>query len=978
MTNTPSPSSSSSSSVVPSKRKWTSKTMKTWVATDPSSTEPNVHHGDKRSAARAEKIRKMKEERAAAQRAPPKYRMIHPPPPRPAQTPTTPAFSLNNLIPFDDEYKKEHDEYYATAYSEGGSPPTNDVGKPSLCSSTRTGSQIPYEAADASAETGYAYPTNRIEGHADGASTMNGYSEDVDMQPATTDGRSQAENKGDTGGDMDIDDVEEINTNSLHAPSHTKDSVGTDIGGVTGIHSNDRSDGRALRMRSQPRTTKDATTLTTQTENMQESYPASAPCGEATYADAGVQTTPPPPPPALRDASTTTADVREDSHQSVSRRNASTTTLDFVQDPQANKNAHGSSVMDLMASERQCGVANVCTSTNMERTKDKFNEGWRRFGPQGRDISGYVPRYPHTPTVTWPTQLVTTTPYIPDLRRGKSGRNKLKWDRTYVNNIAKKFKSSRDRPDLCVHAKFTTLDAAFELIDKCNVNGVPLVFDDFPDSARWAFAASKVDEDPFMKPVTWSTNRIRGVVGANLDTPRDFQDAALREAKPMRPYVTATLREFHTWLKMPGKVRCILDLTCGFRQADQVTDKLADNVVESFSSTFGNMYAGHFDIAADVMKTLDWFLLHTAGFLTFGHIDASGMATSAEIRGAGLKEWIVFSATNMPQPKRGDTRQERRRIRSRLIQRIRDLITAASSDDLKPQKKREGDADWDVDGCVIELRPGMKYYQPAGTVHAAYTPVPTAAAGKHFFTYNDLHRMEVSRRVQLSKESVTNHDHNCGVQLMLITMAAALPVRATTGQGDVIRVLLKGPFANHNHSVFFRKPMIALALMLVRPQDYMRKPERLEDDEAAPSPTSQKKRSASVSNKEDGKVKAAEALRAERIAEYNMTQRLRSDKWAEDGTAFDRLAYTVARKILIACKTKYPGDAKAQLPGREYIFEGSRWDDPGPPLDVRELTDDLRTTHVDDVVNDAGGDEDSEGDDSESEVGSESDLTDLE
>ena len=43
--------------------------------------------------------------------------------------------------------------------------------------------------------------------------------------------------------------------------------------------------------------------------------------------------------------------------------------------------------------------------------------------------------------------------------------------------------------------------------------------------------------------------------------------------------------------------------------------------------------------------------------------------------------------------------------------------------------------------------------------------------------------MEVSRRVQRTKKSVTNHDHTCGVQLMLITMAAALPIRATTGQG---------------------------------------------------------------------------------------------------------------------------------------------------------------------------------------------------
>ena len=68
-------------------------------------------------------------------------------------------------------------------------------------------------------------------------------------------------------------------------------------------------------------------------------------------------------------------------------------------------------------------------------------------------------------------------------------------------------------------------------------------------------------------------------------------------------------------------------------------------------------------------------------------------------------------------------------------------------------------------------------------MHAAYTPVPTAAAGKHCFTYDDLHRVEVARRVQMQKKGVTNHNHNCAVQLMLISMAAAIPARAKSGLG---------------------------------------------------------------------------------------------------------------------------------------------------------------------------------------------------
>ncbi|KAL1732594.1 hypothetical protein EV714DRAFT_206336 [Schizophyllum commune] len=564
-------------------------------------------------------------------------------------------------------------------------------------------------------------------------------------------------------------------------------------------------------------------------------------------------------------------------------------------------------------------------SSSHEDDDERFNVGWRRFGPRGRDITGYAPRFPDAPTVRWPTDLVTGAPYLPDERRGKASKNKLEWDFNFVNKAAYTLKSSRDRPDLCVHATFTNERDAIKLIKECTANGMPLVFDDFPDSLRWAHGGETFEDDPFMDPIRWSADPVDGVVGANLKTPRDFQDAAIRESKPLHPYVTANLLEFRTWLKMPGKVRCILDLTCGFSQRDEITSRIADNVVESCSQSHGNKYEGHFAIVADMLRTHDWFLLHTAGFLTFGHIDASGMATSAQIRGGGMKEWFVFRSSSMPKPKPGDTREQRRIIQSQLVRRVGDLISAASTDSLERPVRHDND-DWYVDGCIIELRPGMKYYQPAGTVHAAYTPVPTAAAGMHYFTYDDLHRMEVSRRVQRTKPGITNHNHNCGVQLMLITMAAALPMRAAAGQ------------------TFRRKPMIALALMLTRPQDYIPPPEPLHPVDA---------------------LKEMRAENAGRRDEFNLTHKLRSERWAEDGTAFDRLAYTVAMRILIACKTKYPGDAKAEIPGPEYVLEGERWEDPGPKLDIESFTDDLAATHVDDIVQE------------ESDEGSDSDLTDL-
>ncbi|KAL1684573.1 hypothetical protein GGG16DRAFT_129843 [Schizophyllum commune] len=493
-------------------------------------------------------------------------------------------------------------------------------------------------------------------------------------------------------------------------------------------------------------------------------------------------------------------------------------------------------------------TANDTTPSSPAASASTATLGWRRFGPQGEDITQYTPHYPDVPTVMWPTGVTTIAPFLPDEGEANEARNKLSW--------------------------------------------------------------------------YWGQDPVHGVVGANLYSLREFQDSAIRESNDLHPYVAATLLEFESWLKMPGKIRCILDLTCGFPQPDKITERIADNLVQSLASDFGHKYGGHFTIVADMMKTQDWFLLHTSGFLTFGHIDASGMATSAQIRGAGMKEWIIFTSTNMPHADAMTTRQRRINLQEQLIRRVADLVTAASTSSLahKPtssaaEKDIPATRDWEVDGCVLELRPGMKYYQPAATVHAAYTPVPTAAAGKHFFTYEDLHHVEIGRRVQRLKPGVTNHNHNCGVQLMLISLAAALPARAASGRRDY----MTKPEELHKITRERTKPM-------KRPKESVERTKQRWED-------TQRKR---IEN-------------AEREAEYNMTSRLLDDDWADKGTAFDRLAYTVASRILYACKTAYAGDDKPSLPGPEYILDGDSWKDPGPVINVREFTDDLVTTHVDEI-----------------------------
>ncbi|KAI5822451.1 hypothetical protein K523DRAFT_256930 [Schizophyllum commune Tattone D] len=148
--------------------------------------------------------------------------------------------------------------------------------------------------------------------------------------------------------------------------------------------------------------------------------------------------------------------------------------------------------------------------------------------------------------------------------------------------------------------------------------------------------------------------------------------------------------------------------------------------------------------------------------------------------------------------------------------------------------------------------------------------------------------------------------------------------------------------------------MIALALMLTRPDEYIREEKLIK---IVPQPKTRRKRKGETKLEAQARFALEDQQRrddakenAERQDEFDMTSRLRSRTWADEGTAFDRLAYTVARRILANTMTSYgsPGDCDDE-PGPEYIMEGSSWEDPGPILDVGKFTKELLHTHIDSI-----------------------------
>ena len=83
----------------------------------------------------------------------------------------------------------------------------------------------------------------------------------------------------------------------------------------------------------------------------------------------------------------------------------------------------------------QCIITKTIASTNTARSnRVPFNSGWRRFGPQGEDITQYTPHYPDVPTVMWPTGVTTIAPFLPDEGEANEARNKLSWVGAYTSD----------------------------------------------------------------------------------------------------------------------------------------------------------------------------------------------------------------------------------------------------------------------------------------------------------------------------------------------------------------------------------------------------------------------------------------------------------------------------------------------------------------------------------------------------------------
>ncbi|KAL1670990.1 hypothetical protein EV122DRAFT_256794 [Schizophyllum commune] len=198
-------------------------------------------------------------------------------------------------------------------------------------------------------------------------------------------------------------------------------------------------------------------------------------------------------------------------------------------------------------------------------------------------------------------------------------------------------------------------------------------------------SGSENGEDPALDPQYWSDEPGEGVFGIALDTKREAHDMAKRargmpseqtdpdpddevtddpvnedasedesedesdrESASPNPYVRITVRDLLEQIHDGKRIRAILDIPSGYAQDDFVTRYLSDGHQECSTVSYRADNLDYDFRPADIAKTFDWLLLHQAGFLTYGHADATGMGTTFDIRGDGAKLWLALTCRRRP------------------------------------------------------------------------------------------------------------------------------------------------------------------------------------------------------------------------------------------------------------------------------------------------------------------------------------------
>ncbi|PCH40050.1 hypothetical protein WOLCODRAFT_150097 [Wolfiporia cocos MD-104 SS10] len=204
------------------------------------------------------------------------------------------------------------------------------------------------------------------------------------------------------------------------------------------------------------------------------------------------------------------------------------------------------------------------------------------------------------------------------------------------------------------------------------------------------------------------------------------------------PYVKGTIHDVLKTLYDPAQSQYVLACCNAQQVLPSGLQTLDDGLTIGWSQTFVDFPVSNQLVHPDLLVH-GWALLHWY---------------------SGVKLWVVIN----PKPEKQNlTRSEWHKL----------VLDLTSFDKYSDENRVAINDICDLE--VLDIRPGDLVFQPAGQLHAVYTPTASFTVGGHFFQYNTLHLTELSRHVDnLYGVYTTNLEHG-HVLDTLNRMALALP-----------------------------------------------------------------------------------------------------------------------------------------------------------------------------------------------------------
>ncbi|KAG2121478.1 hypothetical protein DEU56DRAFT_918163 [Suillus clintonianus] len=282
-------------------------------------------------------------------------------------------------------------------------------------------------------------------------------------------------------------------------------------------------------------------------------------------------------------------------------------------------------------------------------------------------------------------------------------------------------------------------------------------------------------------PTKVTTEWLDRKFGFNPDMPVSIHDVETRIADSSRPHQSGTISDVVSGMSDETKIQCVLDIPYVHGCLPDPLRNLDHGRRFGWSQTAQQCPIQE-AIHPDNFTTHSWCLLHQAGFVSFAHHDADGVATYIRMESGG-KFWVFF---------RLKSQKGGRAAYSSAMVKLVDYLN----------HKEEVRKLWDAE--VVYLGPGDFVIQPPGQVHGAYTPIDAFASGASFVNLASMHHTERARYMDHRKgQFLTNQTHSYSYSLeTLRRIAISVPHLST-------RITL------------YRRPLLSLCLMVLKCQDYI-------------------------------------------------------------------------------------------------------------------------------------------------------------